>query len=129
MPSRTALANLAFLILIAGCAGGMQDPYSGYYLGADKTVRITPSGSGKYHVVLRGKSGLRASMDAESSEGQLKSDYSGGYVIAFEGGSTYSMGGPGQREEIRKTDSAGFAEWWKAAGDSSDAPGEDPAPL
>src|SRR4051794_34772060 len=85
------------LIVLLRCAGGpSQDAFGGYYIGEDKTMKITPDGSGKYKVLIKGKSGRELSIEAESSEGKLISEYAGGYTIALDSGSTYSMGSPGQ---------------------------------
>jgi hypothetical protein len=113
----------ATLLLVLGCAGtadrNISDTYSGWYLGADKTVKIMSTGSGKYRIRIKEKSGRETMLEAESSEGRLSSEHAGGFALSAEGGSAYSMGGPGRQEAIEKIDSARFVQWWRAAGDST----------
>ncbi|GEM_PF-5433332 len=119
----------SLIFLLPGCAGGpSQDPFAGYYIGADKTMKITPTGSGKYHILIKGKSGREQAIEAESLEGKLVSEL-GGYSLDLDSGSTYSMGAAGQSESIRKTDSLHFVQWWRAAGDTLiGTPDEIPSP-
>jgi hypothetical protein len=113
------LFPFCLLIACAGTASQSSDPFAGWYLGTDKTVKITPAGSGKYVVRIREKNGRESMLEAESSEGRLSSERAGGFAIIAEGGSAYTMGGPGHEERIERTDSVHFVQWWRAAGDST----------
>jgi hypothetical protein len=111
MPTYRLPALCALALSVLACGGRTPDPYAGYYLGADKAVRIRPAGADAYQVRILGKTGREIDMQASLNEGRLTSEYGGGFSVTLEGGGAYTMGVPGAPEPIRKIDSAEYARW------------------
>ncbi len=124
-----AFPSLAAAFLLMACAGTAPDPYAGYYLGTDKAVRIKPAGADAYQVSILGKSGRDVTMEAHLNEGKLTSEYGGGFSISLDSADAYSMGVPETRENIHRTDSAAFTQWFKATrGDTAEVEPAAPQP-